>query len=59
MYDCICMRVSIGCCACIVMVMVMDILESVGFNLDTLQLVGFGLRGLGNLWRFLGLGNHS
>jgi len=29
------------------------------FNLDTLHLVGLGLGGLGNLWRFPGLGNTS
>ena len=28
-------------------------------NLGTLHLVGLGLGGLGNLWRFPGLGNHS
>jgi len=29
------------------------------FILDTLHLFGLGLEGLGNLWRFPGLGNTS
>ena len=34
-------------------------LEGVDSHLDTLQLVGLGLGGLGILWRFPGLGNQS